>query len=237
MKIIYLDTETTDAGEDARLVQLAYKEVKTGDCVNEYFKPPVAIDFGAMAVHHITEAMVADKPVFEGSEDKQKITDVLGDHILVAHNAPFDIGILKNEGVETKEFIDTLRIARHLLDSDSYKLQYLRYSLDFNIEAQAHDAWGDILALEKLFEHLVEEVKKQFKLETDEDILAKMQELTNMPVMIDIFLFGKHRGKSFKDVANEDRGYIEWLYNSESSKPEHEQNEDLVYTLKNHLGR
>lgn len=234
MQIIYLDTETTDNKEDARLIQLAYKNPNTGEEVNEYFKSPVPISFGAMAVHHITNKMVEDKPVFEGSEYKKNLENILNDVTVVAHNALFDINILKNEGVVIEKYIDTLRIARHLIDSESYGLQYLRYFLDFDIESQAHDAWGDILVLEKLFEHLKNIIKTKFNLD-EEGIYNKMIELTNQPVLMDNINFGKHRGKTFKEIADQDMGYLEWLYGSESSKSKSEQNEDLVYTLKHYI--
>ncbi len=235
MNIIFLDTETTDSTPDARLVQLAYKNPTTGTEVNEYFKPPVDITIGAMSIHHVTNAMVADKPAFEGSDEKITLQTLLRDHTLVAHNAGFDIGILKNEGVETITFIDTLRVARHMIDSDSYRLQYLRYLLDLNIEGMAHDAWGDILVLEGLYDHLVVIIKEKYSLSSDEDIYNKMVELTSLPVLMDMIIFGKHKGKTFKEVANTDMGYLEWLYGSESSKPEHDQNEDLIYTLKQYI--
>ena len=182
MNIIYLDTETTDSDENARLVQLAYKNTATGEKVNEYFKPPHPISFGAMVVHHVTNKMVEDKPIFDESEQKQKIIELLKENILVAHNALFDMRILKNEGVETNKYIDTLRVARHIIDSESYGLQYLRYFLDFDIEASAHDAWGDILVLESLFEYLKMQVAEQYSLASKDDIIDKMLELTQMPV-------------------------------------------------------
>ena len=236
MKILFLDTETTDAEPDARLVQLAYKNDDNGDIVSEYFKPPVPITFGAMAVHHITSEMVEDKPVFAGSETESKLKEDVQNHLVVAHNAPFDINILKNEGIEVDEYIDTLRIARHILDSEGYSLQFLRYSLDLGIEGMAHDAMGDVIVLESLFEHLKTKMVDEYSLKNDKEIIDKMKEFTNMPVLMDNFLFGKHRGKSFKEIATQDKGYLEWLHGSETMKPEPEQNEDLVYTLKHYLG-
>lgn len=70
MQIILLDTETTSIEPDARLVQLAYKNLATGETLNEYFKPPIPISYGSMAVHHITHEMVADKPAFIGSKQQ-----------------------------------------------------------------------------------------------------------------------------------------------------------------------
>jgi len=236
MKILFLDTETTDL-EEGRLVQLAYKNRLTGDMVNEYFKPPKEISVGAMSIHHITNEMVEEKPAFEGSQCKKDLATLLESYILVAHNALFDIGILQNEAVKTKEYIDTLRVARHLIDSPEHKLQYLRYLLKLNVEGLAHDAWGDILVLEALFEYLFPLVKDKFLLLTDEEVLNKMKELTMTPVPLKNFTFGKYNGKSFAEVSKMDKGYLEWLYNSESGKSEEEQNEDMIFTLKFYLGK
>lgn len=233
---IFLDTETTGLGPDDHLIQLAYKNGKTGEVVNELFKPPVPIPYGATAVHHITEEMVADKPAFSESPVKQAIQDLLNEAILVAHNAPFDMSMLATEGVMTKRFIDTCRVARHVVVSDSYQLQYLRYSLKLNATGTAHDALGDVIILEALYNHLFAGVQEKFVLTNMQETLQKMEQLTITPCLIQKFTFGKYIGRTFEDVFQKDRGYLEWLYNSECSKPEREQNEDLVHTLKTHLG-
>lgn len=235
MQIILLDTETTDKDESARLVQLAYKNMATGDEINEYFKPPVPISYGAMATHHVTNEMAADKPIFDQSEHQASLIRILADNILAAHNALFDIMVLKNEGVEAGKYIDTLRLARHLVDSEQYNLQYLRYALKLNVKGLAHDAMGDVIVLESLFEYLKNAVKKKFVLNSDIEVLQKMLELTQTPVLLNIFIFGKYRGKTFEEVSMIDKGYLEWLYNSESKKSEFEQNNDLIYTLKHYL--
>ena len=235
MQIIFLDTETTGREESDRLVQLAYKSKASGEVVNEFFLPPIPISYSAMAIHHITNEMVADKSPFVQSGHQKKISELLENAILVAHNAPFDITILKKEGVITNKYIDTLRVARHILTSEQYSLQYLRYSLHLEIEADAHDALGDILVLEALFNYLQTEIKEKFHFTSEEEVVEKMIYLTTLPVLLESFKFGKYKGKSFKEVSQIDNGYIQWLYNSESAKPKFEQKEDLLYTLKNYL--
>lgn len=237
MKILFLDTETTDLDKDTRMIQLAYKNRFIGDTVNEYFKAPKEISIGAMSIHHVTNEMVVDKPAFEGSQFKKDLELLLESYILVAHNALFDIGVLQNEGVKTNQYIDTLRVARHMIESPEHKLQYLRYLLKLNVKGLAHDAWGDILVLEALFEYLFPLVKENFLLLTDGEVLDKMKELTTTPVPLKNFTFGKYNGKSFEEVVKIDRGYLEWLYNSESGKPEEEKNEDMIFTLKFYLGK
>lgn len=235
MQIIYFDTETTGLEKDARLVQLAYKTSKTGKSVNEYFKPPIPISFGAMAVHHITEKMVEEKPVFQGSATQAELISLLADHIPVAHNAAFDIQILKNDDVLIDQYIDTLRLARHLVDSEQYTLQYLRYFLNLDTDGLSHDAHGDVMVLEALFSHLFNLVQEKFFLVNDEEIFAKMLELTHTPVLLKSFSFGKYFGKTFEEVSHVDRGYLEWLHGSESKKAKSEQNEDMIYTLNHYL--
>ena len=61
---IHLDTETTGTGTDDRLCQLAFKTGQ-GTVVNELFNPKRPIAIEAMAVHHITNEMVKDKPAFK----------------------------------------------------------------------------------------------------------------------------------------------------------------------------
>lgn len=224
MSLLHLDLETTDL-ENARIIQLAYKNVDTNTTVNEYFKPPVPISFGAMATHHITNQMVADKPAFDESPQKTELINLLENNILVAHNAPFDIGVLKTEGVTTSKYIDTLRVARHLIDSESYQLQYLRYFLDLNVEAPAHDALGDIQVLEKLFDRLAGLVDHN---------IEKLLELTNTPVLLKTINFGKHKGKTFTEIAATDKGYLQWLLNEKSKNPT-DQDEDMIYTLRSCL--
>jgi len=235
MQIIILDTETTDKDPNKRLIQLAYKNLSTGEFINEYFKPPVPITFGAMAIHHVTNEMVENKPLFAESEYYTKLPELLQENILVAHNAPFDIQVLKNEGLAIGRNIDTLRVTRHLIESEQYSLQYLRYSLGLDVDGSAHDALGDVLVLESLFNYLKEETKKQFKLSEEEEIINKLLELNDLPVLLETINFGKHKEKAFADIAKTDKSYLQWLYNSETQKPETEQNQELVYTLKQYI--
>lgn len=50
LKILLLDTETTGL-EGPDLVQLAYKDMFTGEVHNELYSPDKDIEFGAMAMN------------------------------------------------------------------------------------------------------------------------------------------------------------------------------------------
>ncbi|MCC7160624.1 3'-5' exonuclease [Candidatus Nomurabacteria bacterium] len=234
-KLIFFDTETTGNEEKDFLVQIAYKsgnEIFTG-----LYKPEIKIPPEASAVHHITNKMVEDKPSFKESEDSKKIKQLFEDKnsIVVAHNAPFDLMIIKKENIIPNKFICTLRVARELDPEgkiERYNLQYLRYLLEIEVEAVAHDAMGDVLVLEKLFERLKNKIMKEKNL-TEEKAIEKMIEISSHPSLLRTFSFGKHNGKKIEEVLATDRGYLEWLL---AQKLESDQIEDdWIYTLKHHL--
>ena len=225
MNLIFLDTECTGTETEDRLLQLAYK---CGDIiVSELFKPPVPIKIGAMAVHHITEEMVADKPVFETSEVCGDLKTLLADtdSVLVAHNAKFDIEMLAKEWIITRNFICTMKVARHLDTNgtiDSYALQYLRYLLKLDVQAPAHDALGDVLVLEKLYERLAAKLS-----------VEEMVKISSQPSLIRRLTFGKHRGKTITEVLAIDIDWLEWLLGEK--KKEAQPDEDWLFTLNHYL--
>ena len=155
---IFLDTETTGTGPEDRLCQIAFKP-ENGPAVCEMFNPGMPISIDAMAIHHITNQMVEDKPPFQGSGAYKQLKELVNDetNIIVAHNAAFDMRMLDAEGIQPPRSICTLKLARYLDKNGvipKYSLQYLRYYLGFEIEARAHDALGDLLVLEELLNRL-----------------------------------------------------------------------------------
>lgn len=236
-KIIFFDTETTGVDSTDFLCQLAYKTDDEIFC--ELYKPEIKIPAEASAVHHITNKMVEDKISFQKSTDFKKIKNLFEDKnsILVAHNAKFDVAIINKENINPKNVICTLRVTR-ALDKENklpqHKLQFLRYFLDIEIDAKAHNALGDVLVLEKLFERLFDKIKKE-KNFSDEETLKEMIEISSKPSLMYSFSFGKHNGKTVADVAKIDRGYLQWfLATKEEENPE---DEDWIYTLKHYLGK
>lgn len=237
-KIIFLDTETT--GNEPKkdfLCQLAYKTNDETFC--ELYKPSISIPPEASAVHHITNKMVADKKVFKESPEYKKIKKLLEspDSIMVAHNNKFDYEIIKNEEITPSNTICTLRVARALDKNNvipQYRLQFLRYYLDIDIEAEAHDALGDVLVLEKLYERLLDKIMKEDSL-SEEKAIEKMIDISSRPSIMNMFNFGKYNGKTLADVARADHGYLEWMLAQKEQNPDNE--EDWIYTLKYYLGK
>ncbi len=229
--LLFLDTETTGNEEKDRLCQICFSYENT--LVNELFKPPIPISVESQAVHHITPKMVADKPAFIESATYKELEAILEKEttLFVAHNAKFDIGMLEKEGLFVPQYIDTLRVARALDKNNSiprYNLQYLRYYLEMEIDATAHDAMGDVLVLKELFRRLKDKIIKEENC-TEEVALQKMIDISSVPSMIHAFNFGKHIGKTIEEVAKIDRPYLRWLL--EQKKQSSTDEEDWIYTL------
>lgn len=234
MNLLFSDTETTGTEEEDRLCQMCFQ---LGDLsVNKLYKPPIPIKLQAMAVHHITNRMVADKPPFEGSEEQMVLKTIAGSTIFVAHNARFDLGMLAKEGVEFPRFIDTLKIARHLDEHEEFEahnLQYLRYFYEHEeLDVTAHDALGDVVVLKLVFDSLGNVLRVMEGL-NEEEVIDRMLEISSRPSLIRKFNFGKHKDMLVADVARIDRGYLQWLRREKMMKPEGE--EDWLFTLNTYL--
>ena len=223
---IFLDTETTGTDEDDRLCQIAFK-TEAGLIVNELYNPGRPISIEAMSIHHITNEMVRNKPPFKNSMTWKKLTELFkdSDNIMVAHNAMFDVAMLQREDVHPQKTICTLKMAR-FLDREGqipqYNLQYLRYYLKLNVDANPHDALGEILVLEALFNRIHSKAMNKFGVYA----IDKMIEVTKNPVLLARIPYGKHKGMRFEEIPID---YLQWL-------SETDLDEDMAYTVKYFLG-
>jgi DNA polymerase III epsilon subunit-like protein len=218
---IFLDTETTGSGPTDRLCQIAFK-TEGGLTVNELFNPGMPISIDAMTVHHITNEMVHDKPSFRGSDAWNQLLELINSqsNAMVAHNSAFDVDMLKKEGIEPKNAVCTYKLARYF-DKDGviprYSLQYLRYYLNLSVDATPHTALGDILVLEAVFKRIHTKAIEEF----GDDVVARMIEVSNNPVLYRRMPFGKHKGMKMEEVPVD---YLQWLAGTDLE-------EDLKYTV------
>jgi len=238
-KYIILDTETTGTGEDDRIIQLGYIVLGSKDIevYNEFCSSQTPISFGAMEVHGITPEMIENKPTCQETSAYKRLQELNSEeNYMIIHNAPFDLEMLKKEGFDIQmKVIDTLRVAKHIFeDEEAHRLQYFRYKMglykdedkeakNLNIEVKAHDAIGDVLILKLFLTKLKEALRLKFP---HANPVEKMVELTNTPIIIKTFKFGKHKGKMLKDVAQEDAGYLRWMLNSMDNL-----DEDMRYSI------
>ena len=243
-KYVLFDTETTGGNEEDRIIQIGSIIVDAKEPIEVYDELcscEVPIKLEAMEVHNITPDLLENKPKFIDSNFYKRLNELnSSENFVIAHNMPFDLGMLQKEGFKNKfTLIDTLRCARHLLDNSPYhRLQYLRYSLELykneldeankhNITIKAHDAIGDVLVMKLLLSKLVALAKEQFP---QTNPMQKLVELTKQPIFIKTFKFGKYKGRSIEEICDEDIGYINWFMKSL------ELDEDMKYTLDKIMG-
>lgn len=231
-KLLFFDTETTGKDPDDRLVQICYSVPSINTIINSLFRPPVPIKFEAMATHHITQAQADAEIPFADSPFYKNLERLAIDYVFVAHNAKFDVQVLKNEGITVTKYIDTLKVAQNLFPDESmYKLQYLRYKFGLKVpeDARAHDAEGDVLVLEALFEFLYKKLSAEYDVTVAETIYAKMLEISSQPTLLRRMPFGKYKTKTFEELCKEDKKYLDWLSGQKQLS------EDLRFTLNHWL--
>lgn len=243
-KYLLFDTETTGNANEDRIIQIGLMVVhdRTNiDVYDELCSCEIPIKLEAMEVHNITPNLIEGKPSFKETKAWNIIESLnSSENYLIAHNIKFDMGMLEKEGfINQYTIIDTLRCAKHLFDDMPYhRLQYLRYALglykteekeanDLNITIKAHDAIGDVLVM-KLF--LTELVKKVMDKYPGINPMVQLANLTQTPVMIKTFRFGKYKGQDVAQVASEDLGYLQWMRSNMKDL-----DEDMAYTLDTYI--
>jgi len=242
-KYILFDTETTGAAESDRIIQVGAMIIHSKDKIDVYDElcsTEIPISIEAMETHNITPDVIENQPPYLELDFCKKL-EAYNDkeNYLIAHNIKFDLAMVEKEGFDNNyTLIDTLRCAKHLLpDSPYHRLQYLRYSLELyktegaeaaklGVTIKAHDAIGDVLVMKLLLSKLVALAKEQFPEENPMDTLKK---LTETPVLMKTFKFGKHKGKEVAAVADEDRGYLKWMQDNMDL------DEDMAFTLDHYL--
>ena len=145
MRQIVLDTETTglEVDQGHRIIEIGCLELvnrrPSGRTWWKYLNPDREIDAGAVQVHGLTNAFLADKPRFH--EVAQELREFLEGSELIIHNAPFDLGFLNREFLrcgfeaplsECCGVTDTVTMARRLHPGQKANLDALckRYGVD-----------------------------------------------------------------------------------------------------------
>ncbi|CAA7612843.1 PAS domain-containing protein [Magnetospirillum sp. SS-4] len=193
---VVFDTETTglkpsDGDEIISLagIRVVNGRILSGERFERLINPQRKIPRSSIRFHGITDDMVADRPPIEVVLPQFKT--FVGDAVLVAHNAAFDIAFLKMKetasGVAFRNpVIDTLLLSV-LVDGDE-----AAHSLDavlgrFGISVpNRHTAIGDSMATAELFVRLIERLESQ-----GVHTLAQVMAASNMAAEM------RHAGASF----------------------------------------
>lgn len=163
--LVFLDLETTGAtATHDRVTEIGLVEVSDGRLVTEWstlVNPETRIPPFIETLTGITNEMVANAPTF--AELSEELLQRLTGKLLVAHNARFDYGFLKNEfrraGLRyTSKVLCTVKLSRRLFP------QHHRHNLDSLIERHGlsctsrHRALGDAQVLWQFVQKLYREL-------------------------------------------------------------------------------
>jgi DNA polymerase-3 subunit epsilon len=168
-KLVVLDFETTDSDKGLRAVELAAVVVRKGqvaETFGELINPGCRIDSGSRSIHGISNRDVRDAPSF--CEHWPRVRGLLRDAVVIAHHAPFDACVMRNELWRNRltppplEWWCTLRLA-HALWPDRFE----RYGLAALVEAldlpkrPTHRALDDAHAALELFRRQLDAARER----------------------------------------------------------------------------
>lgn len=156
-----IDFETAN-GSPASPCAVGLVKVRDGKIIDGFsalFAPPSPHNWfhqGNINVHGIHPSDVADGP--EWHEVLPLMLDFIGDDVLVAHNAVFDMGVLRASAAAVSielppiTYTCSLLISRRTYNLDSYRLNAVAYAVGHE-EFKHHDALADADACARIIIH------------------------------------------------------------------------------------
>lgn len=182
--LVVVDTETTGLDGHSKIVEVSAIKFSEGfvpvSCFTTLINPGCRIPGEAVAVHGITDDMVAGAPRF--SQIAGAFSDYIAGHNVLGHNLPFDLKFLVAEGVklcDNVRYYDSLAIAKNTLvasyyrdwasadrgrvaeyDVENMKLETLCEYYGIK-RSGAHRSLSDCFATAKVFENLIIDIKSE----------------------------------------------------------------------------
>ncbi|MCH5239549.1 MAG: 3'-5' exonuclease [Muribaculaceae bacterium] len=241
--LIFFDLETTGTNVIRdRIVEISFIKVFPDgreERRTRRINPGIPIPAAATAVHHISDEDVKDEPTFR--QISKSLYDIFeGCDIAGFNSNKFDVPLLMEEfgrcginfDIAGRHFIDVQNIF-HKMEQRTLVAAY-RFYCGKELDG-AHSALADTAAT---YEVLKEQLNRYSELENDVEALAKFStmgrnlDLAARIVLDDqdrpIFNFGKHKGKTVKEVLKRDPSFFDWMMQGEFAK----NTKDVLMNLK-----
>jgi DNA polymerase III subunit epsilon len=230
--IVFFDLETTGLNISRdKIIEIGIIKIEPDQKESTYNKrinPEITIPEESQAIHGISDKDVKDCPTFK--ELGEEIKTFIGDADLAGYNSnKFDVPFLieqflKHEiefSMENRRYIDVQTIF-HKMEQRTL-VAALKFYCNEDL-TNAHSAEADARAT---YDVLKAQIEKYDEVENDIDFL---QEFTlvgkNKPIdfvgrlaLNDkneiVYNFGKHNGKTIKEVFNSEPGYHRWIIDNE----------------------
>ena len=181
LSFVAIDVETANAHRGS-ICAIGAVLVREGVVISTHSwltRPPRGLDeFSGfnVSLHGITPDMVADQPAF--AERLDQLLDLSGGLPLVAHNAAFDIGALREACIATDrdwpttDYACSLVMARRALDLISYRLPIVAAECGIDL-IDHHEPSSDALACA----HIVLEIARRGNADSLSDLCADLHVL------------------------------------------------------------
>ena len=170
-RVVVFDTETTGMTNDDEICQIAAAEYVCGKLSRTlalYICPTCEMNPWAEGVHGLSLDFLSEDGMAPEEAMRQFFAFVGEDALLVAHNAPFDLRMLRQEcakfdlafSPQGVEVCDTLALARYRRpDLECHALSHLIDALGIDA-VNSHDALDDAYACAGVFFKLIESFNK-----------------------------------------------------------------------------
>ena len=165
---VVFDLETTGfSNKNDKITEIGAVKVenfKIVDRFSQLINPEKDISYKVQELTGITNDLIKDKPTIE--EVLPKFVDFIGDSVLVAHNADFDMGFMqqkcREQNIEFKNnSVDTLTLARTLLPHmKRFRLNLIAKELGVPL-LNHHRAVDDAEATAQIFIKFLEMIQKR----------------------------------------------------------------------------
>lgn len=165
---VVFDLETTGFSSiKDKIIEIGAVKVEGGkitDRFSTFVNPRVPIPFDITKLTGITDQMVMDAPGIE--EVLGAFLEFVGDAVLVAHNAGFDVGFIEQncryqDIVPHFAYVDTVAMAQILLPTlAKFKLNVVANALHISLENH-HRAVDDAYATAEIFVRFIEMLKER----------------------------------------------------------------------------
>lgn len=225
--LVFFDLETTGINiSKDRIVEISLLKVYPNgkEEIRSYrINPEMHIPEESTAIHGITDEDVKDCPTFKQLA-KTLAEQLEGCDMAGFNSSRFDVPMLAEEflraGVDfdmsKRKFVD-VQIIFHKKEQRTLEAAY-RFYCDKELE-NAHSAEADAVAT---YEVLKSQLEKYPDLENDINVLSKEFSSFNNNVDfagrivfnekgVEVFNFGKHRGKSVAEVFKNEPSYYAWM--------------------------
>jgi DNA polymerase-3 subunit epsilon len=224
--IAFLDLETTGVNLSSdRIVEIAIVKIlpdHTRQVKRKLLNPEMQIPVASSDIHGITNDMVKDAPTFKqaGNEIKQFLQDCdLGGY----NSNRFDIPILMEEFLRAGMDVDLSN--RRMIDVQHifYSMEPRTLSAAYKFYCQkelinAHSAEVDINATIEVFmsqleryNQLGDNVDSILSVIGEEKIVDYARRFSFDEKGVEVFNFGKYKGKSVSDVLKSEPHYYDWM--------------------------